>query len=318
MPGSAKGDRDMAYIESFLPDSVPEGTQLIMGSFAGDDEYYECDLARDVVYAEKDGLELHLQIMYPTAPGSHPLIVYLQGSAWRPQPISHAFGKMFHMASRGYVTALVEYRSTDVARFPAPIEDTKTAIRYLRANAATYHIDPERVAVWGDSSGGYTALMTGFTPGRFSDGSYAEQSDEVDAIVDFYGITDIAHLGYLNDSIDHDAPTASESLFIGGPKSKRRAKADAASPLYNIPEGDVAPTLIVHGDADRMVSVTQSMALYAKMRELHKPVQFYKVIGADHGPGVWQKAVFDIVDAFLRNCFARKRAQGRGQEQVQA
>lgn len=296
----------MAYIESFLPDSVPEGTQLIMGSFPGDDEYYECDLARDVVYAEKDGHELHLQVMYPTAPGPHPLIVYVQGSAWRPQPIFHAYGKMFHMASRGYVAALVEYRSTDIAQFPAPVEDTQAAIRYLRANSATYHIDPDRVAVWGDSSGGYTALMVGFTAGRFPDGSHPDQSDAVDAIVDFYGITDIANLGYLNDSLDHDSAEAPEALFLGGPVPERRAQADAASPLYNIPEGDVPPTLIVHGDADRTVSVTQSMALYSRMRELHKTVQFYKVIGADHGPGVWQKAVFDVVDAFLRNSFARK------------
>ena len=280
---------------------IPEGTKLIWGRFQGEGGYYECDFLQKIEYARIDGQPLHVDIIKPQASGPLPLLIFIQGSAWRPQPLHFAYSKMFHMASKGYVIAVVEYRNTDIARYPAPIEDTLTAIRYMKHHAKEYHVDKNRVAVWGDSSGGHVALMTGFSAGKYKNDWYPEEDDSVNAIVDFYGITDIASLGYCNEALDHDGADAPEALLLGAPVPKVREKADEASPYYNIPRGETPPTLIVHGDSDGVVSVSQSIKLYKKMREMGKTVHFVKVIHADHGLGIWQEELFRETDDFLRN-----------------
>ena len=91
------------------------------------------------------------------------MVVYVQGSAWFKQEIGYETPQLSPFASKGYVVAVVEYRPSTVAPFPAQIRDTKAAIRFLMKNASTYSIDPEKVVLWGDSSGGHTAAMTGVT-----------------------------------------------------------------------------------------------------------------------------------------------------------
>lgn len=283
-----------------MAQSLPEGTQILWGDFQGKKGYFECDFLQGVEYANIHGHSLHVDIIRPMMQQKFPLIVFVQGSAWRPQPIKIAYGKMFHMATKGYIVAMVEYRNTDIAQYPAPIEDTKTAIRFLKAHADEYGIDKERVAVWGDSSGGHVALMAGFLP-PFEDRSlYPEESERVNAVVDFYGITDISRLGFGNDALDHDSADAPEALLLGAPVPECIERAKQASPLYNIPDEDTPPTMIVHGSDDGVVNVSQSVWLYEKMRELGKVVYFYKVMHADHGMGIWQEKVFDTIDEFLR------------------
>jgi acetyl esterase/lipase len=280
---------------------VPEGTQVLLGEYQGKGGYYECDFKQGIVYAEKNGHALHVDVIQPMTDKKLPLFVFVQGSAWRPQPIWMAYSKMFKVASMGYVAAIVEYRSTDVAAFPANVEDTKTAIRFLKSGAKRFGIDKTKVAVGGDSSGGHTALMAGFTAGQYSDGLFPDESDCVDAIVDFYGITDITALGEFNDALDHGAQDAPEALLLGGPPAEKPEEAKTASPIYNIPDGDTPPTLIVHGCSDSIVHISQSIALYKKMRAMGKEVFFCKVLGADHGIGVWTEEVFKTLNDFLRS-----------------
>ena len=118
----------------------------------------------DVVYDTKDGEELVLQIITPVnamtafggAAKEWPLIVYVPGSAWMRQNVYASMAQMIRIAEHGYVVAVVEYRGSDIAKFPAMIEDAKTAIRFMRKNAEEYSIDTDKVAIWGDSSGAHT------------------------------------------------------------------------------------------------------------------------------------------------------------------
>ncbi|CQR57372.1 esterase/lipase [Paenibacillus riograndensis SBR5] len=108
--------------------------------------------------------------------------------------------------------ASVEIRDTGITKFPAAVEDVKCAILFMRKHAGEYGIDLNRVAVWGDSSGGHLSLMTGLTIGEYDNGLYSEQTDEVSAIIDYYGVSDLLTLGKYNDILDHDA---ADSPFNG-------------------------------------------------------------------------------------------------------
>lgn len=279
---------------------MPEGTQIIYGEFAERGSYYSCTYHPDVVYVDYGDVERRLQVIMPQREGyKFPLIVFIQGSAWKKQDLYAAIPNLAHIAAKGYVIVSVEIRHTDIARFPAALEDVKCAIRYMRKHAAQYGVDPKRVAVWGDSSGGHLALMTGLTIGQYNNGQYSEQSDEVSAVIDYYGVSDLLTLGRYNDLLDHDAADSPEGLLIGGRVKDHLELAKTASPLHQDLDRILPPFLIVHGDSDHVVHVNQSIEMYKALKEKGQKVMFYKVIGADHGTGVWNDQVLAITEKFL-------------------
>ena len=121
----------------------------------------------DVCYMEKDGIQRTLQMIVPEMKPDksyvYPAILYVQGSAWMKQDNYKRLGVMARLAQRGYVTAILQYRESALASYPAPVEDAKTGVRFLRMHAEEYHIDPENIVIMGDSSGGHTALAAGLT-----------------------------------------------------------------------------------------------------------------------------------------------------------
>lgn len=279
---------------------MPVGTQILYGEFAEGGTYYSCTYRPDVVYATYGKVERRLQIILPQRGGHRfPLIVFIQGSAWRKQDVYSGIPNLSQIAAKGYVIASVEIRDTDIAPFPAAVEDVKCAIRFMRKHADEYGIDPRRVAVWGDSSGGHLALMTGLTIGEYNNGLYSEQSDDVCAVVDYYGVTDLLTLGKYNDILDHDAPDSPEGLFIGGRVQEHKELAKKASPIHQNLNKELPPVLIVHGDRDVIVHVNQSIEMYKALKEHGQRAMFYKVLGADHGVGIWSPQVLDMTEKFL-------------------
>ncbi len=278
----------------------PEGTQILSCISEGE-RYYQCTYVKDIVYAKHGDLEIKLQIIKPCeGEQKYPLVVYVQGSAWKGQDLYGAIPNLSYIAVKGYVIASVEIRDTDKAQFPAALEDVKCAIRFLRKNADTYGIDPERVAVWGDSSGGHLSLMTGLTMGDYNNGLYAEQSDEVCAVVDYFGVSNILTLGKYNDALDHDSAECPEGLLIGGRVTDNIELSKKASPVYQDLTKKLPPFLIIHGDSDNIVHVNQSIELYKTLKEHGQCATFYKVTGADHGgPGIWNLEVLNITEQFL-------------------
>lgn len=134
-------------------EELPEGVREIE---AEDTFGYCTELYPDVEYAEHSGKKLHLQIMTPTVFGQDlkwPLIVYVQGSSWHKQKLFQSLPTLVRMCERGYAIAIVEHRESELAPFPAQVIDVKTAIRFLRLNGQRYHIDTDKISLWGDSSG---------------------------------------------------------------------------------------------------------------------------------------------------------------------
>ena len=154
------------------------------------------------------------------------------------------------LAAKGYAVASINYRLSQHAVFPAQIEDCKAAIRWLRANAAKYHLDPDHIGVWGASAGGHLVALLG-TTGSVKElegkGGNLDQSSRVQCVVDWFGPTDLATMGG-----SHDKPGSPESRLIGGPVQENKEKARKASPLTYVSK-DSAPFLIMHGDQDNTV-----------------------------------------------------------------
>ena len=264
----------------------------------------------NVEYAKKDGYPLHLQIILPPMEidpakkkphKSYPLILYIQGSAWRKQNLGQQVHGLCEFAKRGYVIAIVEYRPSDTAIFPAQVKDVKTAIRFMQDKAEQFFVDANRIYVWGDSSGGHTCAMIAATMER-------EYNDEtgplnVKAFVDFYGPTDITKMNDVPSAMDHILPQSPEGMLIGGKRVDETPEmTDQVCIMNHIDEKtEFRPILMIHGNKDRLVPFQQSVLLYEKLKETHKTVEFYCLDGADHGgDAFFDQKVLDIVENFIR------------------
>ena len=149
----------------------------------------------DVVYVTRPEGERTLQMLVPevkpeSVQKKYPAILYVQGSAWLKQDQYKRLSAMADLARRGFVTAILQYRESNLATFPAQVQDAKTGIRFLRKHAEEYHIDVDNIFIMGDSSGGHTAVLAGITAGQniLDTEDYNEYSCQVKAIVDFYGV----------------------------------------------------------------------------------------------------------------------------------
>ncbi|MDR3148461.1 MAG: alpha/beta hydrolase [Oscillospiraceae bacterium] len=289
----------------FEPQTFPDSTELPDGakSVTWSDKPTEgmISLTPNIVYQSLNGEDQRLQIITPMAmfamPGvpapKYPLVVYVPGSAFRRQNVWMALPRMIEVAQRGYAVAIVEYRPTEIGGvFPAQREDAKSAIRFMIAHADEYGIDADRIAVWGDSSGGHTSVSIAVTAPEL-----------VKCCVDWFGPTDIALMNYYPSGMDHTAPYSPEGMLIGGKNVLENPElAQEVNPInYITPENPVPPMLIMHGSKDMLVPFNQSVRLYNKLKECGKDVQFFKLEGGGHGSGGFNSdEALNLVIEFFR------------------
>ncbi|MBP7050993.1 MAG: alpha/beta hydrolase [Phycisphaerae bacterium] len=257
--------------------------------------------AKDIVVPA--GVEEKLGVEYGQG-GSHPLlldlylprgrekagpaILFIHGGAWKSGKRSDMKYYCAKFAEKGYVTATVSYRLLQEAPFPAAVQDVKCAVRWLRANAAAYQVDPNRIAVSGNSAGGHLAMMIGYSddPSLEGNGGHPGVSSRVRAVVDFYGPTDLTTDYARNHKLVTD--------FLGG---KTFAEAPEvfklASPLSHLTKDD-PPTLIFQGTIDSLVPVAQADALASKLKELGIDYVYERYEGWPH--------TMDLAEAVNRRC----------------
>lgn len=240
---------------------------------------------RDVVYAVADGHKLTLDIAYPdNLIEPAPAIVDIPGGAWR--TVRKSSEDAIWYAQQGFVGVSITHRTSDIAVFPAAVHDCKTLIRWLRANAKKYHIDPDKIGVTGFSSGGHLATLLGTSGGdRYleGDGGYAEYSSRVQAVVDHFGPTDFMRMNEVRyaDFMDHFDAKSPESLFLGGPIKEKPELVRLANPITYIDPRD-PPVWIGHGEKDGMVIINQSELLYEALKKAKVETEFVRVKNADH------------------------------------
>jgi acetyl esterase/lipase len=245
---------------------LPEGVKLLQNL-----EYVEDG-------HERNRLDLYLP---EKAEGRLPVIVWIHGGAWRGGSKEHCPAVPF--SAKGYAVASINYRFSQQAVFPAQIEDCKAAIRWLRANAAKYHLDPDHIGVWGGSAGGHLVALLGVTAGvkDFEGrGGNLDQSSRVQCVVDWFGPTELMTMGEQGDK-----PGSPVAALIGGPAPENKEKARKASPLTYVGK-DAAPFLIMHGDKDNIVPLRQSELLAEALKKAGVEATLQVVKGNGHGgPG---------------------------------
>ena len=251
-----------------------------------------------------------------TGEAPHPVIVALHGGGFA---IGDKTGRPTDSAlaglRRGYAVAAVGYRLSGEATFPAAVSDVKAAVRWLRAHAGEYGLDPERIAAWGHSAGGNLAAMAGTSGGIAAldgpDPANAGESDRVQAVVDWYG--PISFLRTDEDfrasgigETDHSALDSTLSRYLGAPLAAVPAKVRAADPITYITADD-PPFLIQHGTGDGTVPMQQSTRLAAALEQTlgSDMVTLELLPGARHvDPAFFTPAnvekVLDWLDAQLR------------------
>lgn len=256
--------------------------------------------------------QLRMSLLVPRTSDLKPAIVYFPGGGFTSAEHEKFFEMRSALAEAGFVVAAVEYRVVP-DMYPGLVEDGKAAVRYLRAHAADYGIDPARIGVLGDSAGGYLAQMVGLTNGekRFDKGDCLDRSSDVQAVVTIYGISNLLNIGegFSQDVQQlHQSPSATEALLVNGPAFRDFAgasisadpnKALSASPMGHL-EGAKPPFLILHGSADTLVSPVQSKQLFEALRAKGSKADYVLVEGAGHGDPPWyqQPLIEKVVDWF--------------------
>jgi acetyl esterase/lipase len=217
-----------------------------------------------------------------------PLVIWIHGGAWfagnRAQP------PMLYLVSKGFAVASIDYRFSQDAIWPAQINDCKAAVRFLRANAAKYNLDPDHFGVGGDSAGGHLAAMLG-TSGDVKEleGDLGNQdvSSRVQAVLDWFGPTDFTQMTQQSGPksvLKHDGPNSPEARLLGGPLEEKLELAKTANPITYI-DKKTPPFLIMHGDSDRVVPLGQSVILAKALIDAGAEVTMKTIPGADHeGP----------------------------------
>ena len=260
-------------------------------------------IERDVVYGTAQGTPLLLDLAMPkTGNGPFPVVVFLHGGGWSEgnrQEMNHFIEGV---AGLGYVGVTVAYRLVPAARFPAQLEDCKAAVRWLRANAAKYRINPKRIGVVGFSAGGHLASMLGVTgknDGLEGAGGNPDQSSRVQAVVSFFGLTDFSTRDW-----PRDLENGVIEPFLGGSFANHADEYRRASPITYV-TSDAPPFLFFHGSEDKLVPVDQSKQLGEKLRNAGVFAEVNVLEGEGHGftDAANQKAMrrmLDFLDAHLK------------------
>lgn len=243
-----------------------------------DTKRYETTFISDVKYGEADGKELLLDICMPIESTEPlPVIMYIHGGGWRFGDKAASGGQgNAKFAQFGFFTCSINHRSTMEAPHPAQIHDVKAAVRWLRANAEKYNINPEKIGVWGHSSGGHLSALLGTSydiPELEGESGSPGYSSRVQAVCTSAGPSNIFHMGGW-----HDAPNSPEASLVGAEYHLDRPDiVKQLNPITYIRE-DAPPFLIVHGDLDEIVPVNQANLLFEALTD----VSYIRVKNGDH------------------------------------
>ena len=239
------------------------------------------EFEKNIEYSNPDDQHLQLNMARPKdGAGPFPAVICIHGGGFRAGKRESFNGLCLQLAERGYVALTVSYRLAPKYQFPAAVYDVKAAVRWMRANAEKYQIDPDRIGTTGGSAGGHLAQFLGVTSGvsKFEgDGGNAEYSSSVKCVVNFYGPSDFTK--------SYDASVDAKDvlpLFLGGNLEQERHRHIESSPLYWVTP-EAAPTLFVHGTKDAYVAHEQAEWIVDRMKAADVEATLMTIEDGDHG-----------------------------------
>ena len=287
---------------------------VIMGRPVAKDLSFILRQYHDIDYANKSPAQ-KLDIYLPnTGEAPYPVIIAVHGGAFDSgSRADFQLNAPIEGVSHGYAVVSVDYRLSKEAKFPAAVQDVKAAIRFLRANAKGFNLDPDRMAIWGDSAGANIAALVGTSASvsLFDDVSlgHDKQGSNVQAVVDWFGPIDFGQMDaqFKESGLgtpNHGEANSPESRYLGSAVVSSQDKVQAANPETYIEDqaNGLPPFLIEHGTKDDIVPIAQSMQFAKKLKSVlpDDKLKFVALDGAGHGgPQFETKANLDLVFAFL-------------------
>lgn len=279
---------------------------------------HQIDEIGGVIYSQiqsrRSNRAMRMTLLVPRTTEKKPAIIYFPGGGFTTTDYEKFIEMRFALAKAGFVVAAAEYRVVP-NKFPAILEDGKSAVRFLKAHADAYGIDASKIGVLGDSAGGYLSQMVAVTGNekQFDKGDDLHVDSTVQAAATLYGISDLRNIGAgFDQAIQkvHQSPAVTEALLVNGvafneyPGASILSDSDkalAASSLGHIKK-NLPPFLIMHGTEDKLVSPVQSEQLYEALKQNGNRVTYVKVEGAAHGDTVWfQKPIIDKVVTWFKD-----------------
>ncbi|MEX2260492.1 MAG: alpha/beta hydrolase [Bryobacteraceae bacterium] len=261
----------------------------------------EVEMTADLVYAKGGGRDLRLDLFRPkSGKGPFPAVVYIHGGGWRGGNKNAFRRQAAHMATIGFAGVCIEYRLSGEAKFPAALHDSKAAVRWVRANAAKYGIDPDRIGAAGGSAGGHLVAMLGTTAHikeLEGDGGNPGHSSRVRAVAAFNPAVDLAGFGKAGSG----NATNAVSQFLGMPYGDNPSLWERATPTTHIGNNS-APTLFLHGTGDATVPYAQSVEMAKRLKAAGVHAEIFTAEGAAHGffnRPPWYEPTLQRMDEFF-------------------
>ena len=244
----------------------------------------------DVVYSQVETFEspnqlLQMDLLVPSVTEKIPAVIFVTGGGFISANRARAPQLRIKLAEEKFVVASINYRTVPNSTFPAPVEDLKSAIRFLKANADKFNIDAEKISVIGDSAGGFLATLAAVTNGEkiFNVGDNLNYSSKILSAVDLYGVADISSLT--------DFPQMLQSLD--------GVKVEDTNPINYITKNS-APMLLMHGTADNIVPPEHTEKLFQALKNAGIESERYLIPNANHSDEYWvQDEVFEVIVNFL-------------------
>ena len=271
-------------------------------------------LQKDVVFHETksidgDPMSLKMDILTYKDDKVRPCVVYVIGGGFSFAAKERNLYDRYEIAKAGYVVASVQYHVISTGIYSDAVKDVKAAIRFMRANADKYGVDPENIGIWGESAGGYLTAMVATTNGekQFEEGENLDQSSDVKAAVDAYGLSDLTKIGadYDEDAANaHFTVISPDGQFIHGKNSgltslDKPEVVAKANPITYVDKND-PPFLLFHGTNDMAVSPSQTLLLHNALREKGVSSTRYVLDGAGHASAEFSDPqVINIIIDFL-------------------
>ena len=267
---------------------------------------------RDIEYAKPNGVPLQLDIFRPKeSHGRSPVIIFVHGGGWKNGSRSSGEKNAAWLAAEGFSVVSISYRLTDIAEWPAQIDDCYEAVRWVRRNANKYNFDADHIAAWGTSAGGHLVALMGTRPCPHDE----DVSSRVQAVCDWFGPSELLTMPPNNvgdGRTEADVANSNGAKLLGATVRNVPQKANDASGVQHVTADD-CPFLIMHGSEDPGVPLSQSQNLHDKLAAVGVETTLHVVEGAGHGGKLFQTPeVKRVVLTFFTRRLKHNWPQGAG------
>ncbi len=263
---------------------------LVLTSFAT--SFVRAATYKDIEYGQAAGVSLRLDAFVPDGPGPHPAVILVHGGGWtggdKDGGRNQGYMMPLHapLTAAGFAWFSINYRLAPAHRHPAAVEDVETAIRWVKAHATEYRVDPRRLALSGESAGGHLVALAAVR---------ADASTRVAAVAPIYGVFDLAAEAQRRQGL---IPSFNKLLGRDVLDETMKKLMHDASPIHFVKPG-LPPFLLMHGDADQTVAYQQSLDMQARLRAASVPCELITVKGGPHGMLPWPALAPDFKDRFV-------------------